>query len=136
MPPLSPPIQKSETPEPVSCAGCYQWELVDAPGGKKGTYKGKERKLRVYDKDDYFDFGKYYHPGIREGLKTIAQVFEDDPSYIKWCLKNVAFFCLVPEQLNALNPAEPEQRIGGRLRRINHERYESIIPNNHLVGGS
>ena len=123
---------KSQKPEPVSCAGCYQWELVDSSGSKNETYKGNNRKLKVYNKDDCFDFGKYYKSEFSKGHKTIEQVFKDDPSYIKWCLKNVESFCLIPEQLNELNPIETELRIGGKLRKINYERYESLISNKHV----
>lgn len=122
---------KPETtqPEPVSCAGCYQWELIEDSESKKETFKGNERKLKVYEKKDYFDFGKYSQSNFGKVRKTIEQVFKEDPSYIKWCLTKVESFCLVPDQLKELNPTEGEQRIGGKLRKINYDRYESLIPN-------
>ncbi|MCK9295431.1 MAG: hypothetical protein M0P70_10135 [Desulfobulbaceae bacterium] len=48
---------KTEAPEQISSAGCYQWELVEGFGFKKGEYKGKKKALRVYRKDEMFDFG-------------------------------------------------------------------------------
>ncbi|MCK9295430.1 MAG: hypothetical protein M0P70_10130 [Desulfobulbaceae bacterium] len=63
-------------------------------------------------------------------MKTIEEVFKEEPSYIKWCLEKVEHFCLVPEELAQLNPEDSQKRIGGKLRKINHERFESLELNN------
>ena len=38
-----------------------------------------------YDLDDELSFGKY------KG-KTVEEVLEDDPTYLRWCLENVPSF--------------------------------------------
>ena len=45
--------------------------------------------MKFYDLDDVFTFGKY------EGL-TIAEVYEKDPKYIKYCEENIDEFYVSP----------------------------------------
>ncbi len=45
--------------------------------------------MKFYDLDDVFTFGKY------EG-QTIAEVFEKDPKYIKYCEENIDEFYVSP----------------------------------------
>ena len=45
--------------------------------------------MKFYDLDDVFTFGKY------EGM-TIAEVFEKDPKYIKYCEENIDEFYVSP----------------------------------------
>ena len=45
--------------------------------------------MKFYDLDDVFTFGKY------EGL-TIAEVYERDPKYIKYCEENIDEFYVSP----------------------------------------
>ena len=45
--------------------------------------------MKFYDLDDIFTFGKY------EGL-TIAEVYQKDPKYIKYCEENVDEFYVPP----------------------------------------
>ena len=45
--------------------------------------------MKFYDLDDVFTFGKY------EGL-TIAEVYEKDPKYIKYCEDNIDEFYVSP----------------------------------------
>lgn len=45
--------------------------------------------MKFYDLDDVFSFGKY------EG-KTIAEVYEKDPKYIKYCEDNIDEFYVSP----------------------------------------
>ena len=45
--------------------------------------------MKFYDLDDIFTFGKY------EGL-TIAEVYQKDPKYIKYCEENVDEFYVSP----------------------------------------
>ena len=47
------------------------------------------RAMKFYDLDDVFTFGKY------EGL-TIAEVYEKDPKYIKYCEENIDEFYVSP----------------------------------------
>lgn len=47
------------------------------------------RIMKFYDLDDVFTFGKY------EG-QTIAEVFEKDPKYIKYCEENIDEFYVSP----------------------------------------
>lgn len=47
------------------------------------------RVMKFYDLDDVFTFGKY------EG-QTIAEVFEKDPKYIKYCEENIDEFYVSP----------------------------------------
>ena len=45
--------------------------------------------MKFYDLDDVFTFGKY------EGL-TIAEVYQKDPKYIKYCEENIDEFYVSP----------------------------------------
>ena len=45
--------------------------------------------MKFYDLDDVFTFGKY------EGM-TIAEVYEKDPKYIKYCEENIDEFYVSP----------------------------------------
>ena len=47
------------------------------------------RIMKFYDLDDVFTFGKY------EG-QTIAEVYEKDPKYIKYCEENIDEFYVSP----------------------------------------
>lgn len=49
----------------------------------------KIHTMKFYDLDDVFTFGKY------EGL-TIAEVYEKDPKYIKYCEENIDEFYVSP----------------------------------------
>ena len=48
-----------------------------------------ESTMKFYDLDDVFTFGKY------EGL-TIAEVYQKDPKYIKYCEENIDEFYVSP----------------------------------------
>ena len=48
-----------------------------------------ESTMKFYDLDDVFTFGKY------EGM-TIAEVYQKDPKYIKYCEENIDEFYVSP----------------------------------------
>jgi hypothetical protein len=65
------------------------------------------------------DFGK--HKG-----KTLQEVFEDNPGYIDWCLKNVGFFEVDEETLDDLEKLNPGFRFSKKAwdtndAKINYE---------------
>ena len=51
--------------------------------------------MKFYDVDSIFTFGKY------EG-ETLAEVFEKDPKYIKYCEENIDDFYIAPDVLKEL----------------------------------
>ena len=56
---------------------------------KKGLY------MKFYDIDSVFTFGKY------EGM-TIAEVYEKDPKYLKYCEENIDEFYVSPSVMREL----------------------------------
>jgi len=117
---------KTETPETISSAGCYQWDFADFNDFQKPVYQGKQKPIRLYYKNDGFDFGRYFNKVSHTSISTIKEVFISNPGYIKWCIENVDHFCLFPEDLNELNPTDPQMRIGRKFRKINHQKYEKL----------
>ena len=51
--------------------------------------------MQFYDIDSVFSFGKY------EGM-TIAEVYEKDPKYIKYCEENIDEFYVSPSVMREL----------------------------------
>ncbi len=60
--------------------------------------------MKFYDIDSIFTFGKY------EG-KTLAEVFEVDPKYIKYCQDNIDEFYIAPNVLKELKTVERDNRL-------------------------
>lgn len=53
-------------------------------------------KIKIYDIDDVFDFG-------RNKGKTIRELLMDNPGYVDWCIRNIDAFAL---SQNAFNEAK------------------------------
>jgi len=60
--------------------------------------------MKFYDVDDIFTYGKY------EG-ETLAEVFEKDPKYIKYCQENIDEFYVSPNVLNDLKTISRDNRL-------------------------
>ena len=60
--------------------------------------------MKFYDVDSIFTFGKY------EG-ETLAEVFEKDPKYIKYCEENIDDFYISPEVLKELRSTSRDNRL-------------------------
>ena len=109
----------------ISCAGCYQWSYValdGCPVGEPVPLKPKRVravKVRVLASGDLIGFGKYR-------TTSIDDVFRDNPGWVKWALQTVEDFAVVPALLDALNPSDPQTRIGAGLRQINEERIARV----------
>jgi hypothetical protein len=41
-------------------------------------------ETKFYDLDDELNFGKYKDSG-----KTVEDIIEEDPDYIRWCIENI-----------------------------------------------
>lgn len=119
--------QQNTNSEEISSAGCYQWDFAEIVGFSKPVFKGPQKNIKIYNKIDGFDFGKYFNKVSGTSKSTINEVFRENPSYIKWCIENVDHFCLLPEELDELNPNDPQVRIGGKFRKINYQKYEQLI---------
>ena len=53
------------------------------------------KKIKLYNWETTLDFGKY------KG-RSIMEVFDKNPDYVKWCLKNVDWFCITDEIFDKL----------------------------------
>ena len=60
--------------------------------------------MQFYDVDSIFTFGKY------EG-ETLAEVFEKDPKYIKYCQENIDEFYISPEVLKELRSTSRDNKL-------------------------
>ncbi|MCQ2309771.1 MAG: hypothetical protein MJZ78_07330 [Bacteroidales bacterium] len=60
--------------------------------------------MKFYDVDDVFTSGKY------EG-ETLAEVFEKDPKYIKYCEENIDEFYVSPSVLKELKTLSRDNRL-------------------------
>lgn len=60
--------------------------------------------MQFYDVDSIFTFGKY------EG-ETLADVFEKDPKYIKYCQENIDEFYIAPDVLRELKSASRDNKL-------------------------
>ena len=60
--------------------------------------------MKFYDVDDVFTSGKY------EG-ETLAEVFEKDPKYIKYCEENIDEFYVSPSVLKELKTSSRDNRL-------------------------
>ncbi|MBP9993344.1 MAG: hypothetical protein KBT67_00165 [bacterium] len=60
--------------------------------------------MKFYDIDDIFTFGKY------EG-ETLAEVFEKDPKYIKYCEENIDDFYVSPGVMKSLRTLSRDNRL-------------------------
>lgn len=60
--------------------------------------------MKFYDVDDLFTSGKY------EG-ETLAEVFEKDPKYIKYCEENIDEFYVSPSVLKELRTLSRDNRL-------------------------
>ncbi len=60
--------------------------------------------MKFYDVDSIFTFGKY------EG-ETLAEVFEKDPKYIKYCEENIDDFYISPEVLKELRASSRDNKL-------------------------
>lgn len=97
----------------ISCAGCYQWNLVDGiPGMKNRAPIFPEKPLHIYSQGEVLLFGKF-------AGTPIETIVEQNPSYIKWALENVTSFAISPDLLDAHSPEEPDQRIGRKFKNLN-----------------
>lgn len=68
-----------DTDEEIPCAGCGEWVLLDVPGVDINEIFPKR-------KSDYImEFGKY------KG-KSIKEIYEKDPQYIYWLIKQDYYF--------------------------------------------
>jgi len=60
--------------------------------------------MKFYDIDSIFTFGKY------EG-ETLAEVFEKDPKYIKYCEENIDDFYISPDVLKELRSSSRDNKL-------------------------
>lgn len=60
--------------------------------------------MKFYDVDSIFTFGKY------EG-ETLAEVFEKDPKYIKYCEENIDDFYISPDVLKELRASSRDNKL-------------------------
>gem|GEM_PF-547732 len=60
--------------------------------------------MKFYDVDSIFTFGKY------EG-ETLAEVFEKDPKYIKYCEENIDDFYIAPDVLKELRASSRDNKL-------------------------
>jgi len=60
--------------------------------------------MKFYDIDDIFTFGKY------EG-ETLAEVFEKDPKYIKYCEDNIDEFYVSPSVMKEMKTLSRDNRL-------------------------
>jgi len=60
--------------------------------------------MQFYDVDSIFTFGKY------EG-ETLAEVFEKDPKYIKYCQENIDEFYIAPDVLKELRSSSRDNKL-------------------------
>ena len=60
--------------------------------------------MKFYDIDSIFTFGKY------EG-ETLAEVFEKDPKYIKYCQENIDDFYIAPDVLKELRSSSRDNKL-------------------------
>lgn len=60
--------------------------------------------MKFYDIDSIFTFGKY------EG-ETLAEVFEKDPKYIKYCEDNIDDFYISPDVLKELRSSSRDNKL-------------------------
>jgi hypothetical protein len=65
----------------------------------------------LYYLNTTFSFGK--HKG-----KTVKEVLEIEPSYIKWCILNLNHFCILSEVLKEIQVLVPEFKLNKREIRI------------------
>ena len=83
--------------------------------------RSKKPRLRAYDLMDRIDFGKQFVG------RTVEEMMKTDISYAKWCLENVAFFCVEPEEIRAWNEsAETDARVGGKYRKMNFDKLDIL----------
>ncbi|MBT6851620.1 MAG: hypothetical protein HOA16_10545 [Opitutae bacterium] len=83
--------------------------------------RSKKPRLRAYDLMDRIDFGKQFVG------RTVEEMMKTDISYAKWCLENVAFFCVEPEEIRAWNEsAETDARVGGKDRKMNFDKLDIL----------
>ena len=60
--------------------------------------------MQFYDVDSIFTFGKY------EG-ETLAEVFEKDPKYIKYCEEHIDDFYIAPDVLKELRASSRDNKL-------------------------
>ncbi len=68
---------------------------IFAPQNNGKEHYQKAKEMKFYDIDAVFTFGKY------EGM-TIAEVYQKDPKYLKYCEENIDEFYVSPSVMREL----------------------------------